>query len=121
MLYLRYFRVCQHSAFTDVDLTQPSEPRKLEKTVDAIRDQYEIALTSSAVSHLGNAQRQSGVKDTIAEPIIARIQARVAELHIPSADGSRLPMSQITPIVRAELENSGTQLQMNPLLDMPGK
>jgi hypothetical protein len=86
------------------------------ETVEATHKQYEIAFTSTSANELVMFQRQTGVKDIIAQPLLDSIIKRRQELQ-----RKHLKMDQITAILRSEFQARGPILIMNPLLLIPGK
>jgi hypothetical protein len=99
---------------------QPGRPRVLQETIEVIKMQYQLALDSEVASRLGKLQRDTGVKDPIAQPILEKIQARWAELLTPDSEGNTLSRQRATEIVQQEFDNSVLSLSMNPLLRMRG-
>lgn len=92
--------------------------RTASETRENISQQFEIAYTSTAVDKLTTFQRDTGVKDSIAQPILERIMKRRQELQ--KANRQR-PMHDITNQLRHEFSSLSTSLIMNPLLTVEGK
>jgi hypothetical protein len=67
------------------------------------------------VDKLTSYQRQTGVKDAIAQPLLDQIIKRRQALQQQG-----LKMEHISSILRSEFEAHGPILKMNPLLTVPG-
>ncbi|KAG8762734.1 hypothetical protein FRC12_008883 [Ceratobasidium sp. 428] len=86
--------------------------RRPQDTIDRIKYQYEIAFTSKSVERLREEQRNSGVKDAIAQPYLESIVQRRQELQKTTT----LSLPEITLKLRNEFSAIGSKLRMNPLL-----
>lgn len=92
----------------------------MDETIEAIEAQYDIALNSEVASRLTEAQRSTGVKDAVAQPILEWLQARGSDLISPDSGGDSVSRAQATVILSDELTHK-TSLRMNPLLSLPGR
>ncbi|KAG8784047.1 hypothetical protein FRC12_019015 [Ceratobasidium sp. 428] len=99
------------------ELFQATTFRTPSDTIQVIRQQYEIAFTATAEATLTSFQRDNGIKDSIAQPILERIVKRRQELQKMNR---RMPMSQITEQLRTEFSSLSDCLSMNPLLTVEG-
>ncbi|KAG8777086.1 hypothetical protein FRC12_000558 [Ceratobasidium sp. 428] len=81
-------------------------------TIEHIKYQYEIAFTSKSVERLREEQRDSGVKDAIAQPHLESIVKRRQDLQKTTT----LSLPEITRLLRHEFSTHSSQLPMNPLL-----
>jgi hypothetical protein len=68
------------------------------------------------VGALTSFQRQTGIKDSIAQPLLDQIIKRRQALQ-----QQHLKMPEITQKLRAEFSARGASLTMNPLLSVPGE
>lgn len=82
-----------------------------------LKQQFEIAFTSTAVNNLTKFQGQTGVKDSIAQPILKRIMKRRQEIQKAHPG---MQMSEITPQLRQEFSGLSSVLTRNPLLSFDG-
>jgi hypothetical protein len=65
-------------------------------------------------------QRETGIKDPIAYPILQRLQAYGTMLLTPNSEGVAYPREQAWKMVREDFEHNPPSLRMNPLLCMRG-
>lgn len=91
--------------------------RTWKDTVEEIDRQYEIAFTSTSARKLQDAQRDSGVKDTIAQPFLDMLVKRRQELQATSS----MQMPAITEQLRSDFEELGPVRRMNRLLSLDGR
>ncbi|KAG8775794.1 hypothetical protein FRC12_001272 [Ceratobasidium sp. 428] len=87
-------------------------PRRPNDTIERIKYQYEIAFTTKSVELLREEQRNSGVKDVIAQPYLETIIKRRQELQKTTA----LSLPAITQKLREEFSTLSLEPRMNPLL-----
>ncbi|KDN47459.1 hypothetical protein RSAG8_03599, partial [Rhizoctonia solani AG-8 WAC10335] len=97
---------------------QAGELRSPAKTIACITRQYDIAFTSKSAQQLSDHQRDSGVKDSIAQPLLGALIKRRKELQKTTS----LSLWKITEKLRAEYSQhiGGSDLRMNPLLSLRG-
>ncbi|KAG9127968.1 hypothetical protein FRC07_006758 [Ceratobasidium sp. 392] len=93
---------------------KPSVLRNVAQTIDNVDQQYEIVFTATNVDTLTNQQRQTGIKDAIAQPQLEKI---IKERQSPQKTGKSMP--EISKILRESFLQRNLQLKMNPLLTMP--
>jgi hypothetical protein len=101
-------------------ITKPGRARQLQDTIETIKAQYQLVLDSGVVSRLSKSQRDTGIKDPVAQPILERLQARWAELLAPDSNGKVLTRQQVIEILQEEFNSSTPEFRMNPLLRMRG-
>lgn len=120
--FLALFKVCicvsYHLGL--MVLAQPGKPRSLQETIESVEAQYEVVLSSEAVSRLTDAQRTVGIKDLIAQPFLEYFQARRTTLLTSTTNSPNVSPQQVTELLRAEMERIPSALRMNPLLHMQG-
>ncbi|CAE6516777.1 unnamed protein product [Rhizoctonia solani] len=97
---------------------QSAQLRSPEHTIACIKQQYEIAFTSKSAQHLAEHQRDSGVKDSIAQPLLEALIKRRKELQKDSS----LSFLEISKNLRTEYSQhiGSPDFQMNPLLSLRG-
>ncbi|KAG9102947.1 hypothetical protein FRC06_000691 [Ceratobasidium sp. 370] len=93
------------------EIFKPGTLRTTAGTIASIEEQYEAAFTSTNAEAITKLQRQTGVKDAMAEPLIERIVKQRQLLQ-----KQRIPTSQITQTLRADFPKHGPTHVMNPLL-----
>lgn len=84
--------------------------------MEIIKKQYEIAFTATSVAHLTDYQREKGIKDSIAQPLLDQIIKQRQQLQ---KQGLKMP--EITARLRTEFSVCSSTFPMNPLLQTPGK
>ncbi|KAG9126935.1 hypothetical protein FRC07_001356 [Ceratobasidium sp. 392] len=90
--------------------------RTPEDTQRRIGDQYKLAFTSKSAQKVQDEQRNSGVKDSIAQPFIEAIIKKHQVLQKTTGQ----TMSVITEQLETEYYAQHSTLQMNPLLSLRG-
>ncbi|KAG9093298.1 hypothetical protein FRC06_011576 [Ceratobasidium sp. 370] len=99
------------------ELFHESELRAAQDTKALVEQQYEIAFTSTSAATLAAFQRNHGVKDSIAQPILERIVKRRWEIQ---KSNRHMPMIDITKQLRHEFADVTSHPMMNPLLEVEG-
>ncbi|KAF8599210.1 hypothetical protein BDV93DRAFT_498019 [Ceratobasidium sp. AG-I] len=92
----------------------PGVPRSATETISIINQQYEAAFTSTNADTVTSLQRQTGIKDSIAQPLIDRIIEQRRRLKKAGH-----PMSEISNMLRAAFLELNPSPKMNPLLLYP--
>ncbi|KAG9121224.1 hypothetical protein FRC07_002910 [Ceratobasidium sp. 392] len=90
--------------------------RTPEITRERIKGQYRIAFTSKSAQKLQDEQRDSGIKDSIAQPYLEKIIKKRQELQKTTS----LTMSVISQQLETEYYSQYSTLRMNPLLSLRG-
>jgi hypothetical protein len=90
--------------------------RTVNDTIACIKKQYDIAFTSKSAQELIIEQRNSGVKDSIAQPLLESLVERRRELQKTTS----LSLPAITQRLRSEYAQKNLELRMNPLLGLRG-
>ncbi|KAG8725158.1 hypothetical protein FRC09_007147 [Ceratobasidium sp. 395] len=100
-------------------LFKPGKPRELQDTINHLEAQWTMVLDGHATSHLDATQRDSGIKDPIAQPWLDSLLARRNEMTpSKSTNISKDMQAQIASILKQEYQANTPALRMNPLLQM---
>ncbi|QRV78439.1 hypothetical protein RhiJN_06454 [Ceratobasidium sp. AG-Ba] len=89
--------------------------RRATETIGCINEQFELAFTTKNADSITALQRETGIKDSIAQPLLDKIikQRRVFQKAGHS-------MAEIPGLLRAYFVGLGRIPKMNPLLHLPG-
>ncbi|KAG8719402.1 hypothetical protein FRC09_011167 [Ceratobasidium sp. 395] len=100
-------------------LFKPGKPRELQDTINNLEAQWTMVLDGHATSHLDATQRDSGIKDPIAQPLLDSLLARRNEMTpSKSTNISKDMQAQIASILKQEYQANTPALRMNPLLQV---
>ncbi|KAG9120298.1 hypothetical protein FRC07_004256 [Ceratobasidium sp. 392] len=101
------------------ELFKPGKPRELRDTINNLEAQWTMVLDGHATSHLDAAQRDTGIKDPIAQPWLESLLARRSEMTPSNSTNiSKLMQAQIASVLKQEYQANTPALRMNPLLQM---
>ncbi|QRW07133.1 hypothetical protein RhiLY_06132 [Ceratobasidium sp. AG-Ba] len=89
--------------------------RKATETIRCINEQFELAFTTKNADSITALQRETGIEDSIAQPLLDQIikQRRVFQKAGHS-------MAEIPDLLRAHFVELSRMPSMNPLLYLPG-
>lgn len=118
-------KVCTHVYLAPGLSHQERQAGEFRTSVETAEETFQQILTSlgpNVVTTLTDAVRASGIKDSLAQPIIDTLVKMGVELRKASPDGSTHSPDEVQTILTEELKKHQSQGAgiTNPLIDMDG-
>ncbi|KZS91320.1 hypothetical protein SISNIDRAFT_394712, partial [Sistotremastrum niveocremeum HHB9708] len=103
-----------------LSLFEPGTDRKCSETKQAIQDQLEMSLERGAETHIKDHMSKTGVKDTLAHPLITRLVQLGKAYRKPEPDKVPKPAEEIRQLLLDERDFHDWQALHNSFLDADG-
>ncbi|KAG9090807.1 hypothetical protein FRC06_000869, partial [Ceratobasidium sp. 370] len=94
--------------------------RRPSETYQSIDERLEMAILPKTIQKVKNHACDTGVKDSVVQPIIDHLLAFGKVLHNPPRGKPRLSPQQVEYALQQELAQVRSGFYVNPLLTMPG-
>jgi hypothetical protein len=120
--YRSLFKVSSYVGFMVMffDICQAGNKRVSTDTRRLVDERLDMALKPKMIQKIKERARDTGVKDSMAQPIIEQLLDLGKELRKPQ-DGARRSPQEVEQMLQMALNEARSTCYMNPLLDMTGE